>query len=164
MEKNRIENKADFLQITEIHNQAFKGIEESQIVTNLRKNKNLKLSLVYENDGILVGHIAYSLIKNNNDIVIGMGLAPLSVLPSHQNKGIGSKLVKYGNYQVKKMGFNQIFVLGDPKYYSRFGFEKAKKYNYFSDFDLKGNHFMVFGKKIKEPFKINVFYSNEFKL
>ena len=58
-----------------------------------------------------------------------MGLAPLSVLPSHQNKGIGSKLVKYGNYQVKKMGFTQIFVLGDPKYYSRFGFEKARKYN-----------------------------------
>ena len=41
---------------------------------------------MYENDGILVGHIAYSLIKNNNDIVIGMGLAPLSVLPSHQKK------------------------------------------------------------------------------
>ena len=164
MGKIRIENKADFLQITEIHNQAFEGTEESQIVTELRKNENLKLSLVYENDGILVGHIAYSLIKNNNDIVIGMGLAPLSVLPSHQKKGIGSKLVEYGNYQVKKMGFNQIFVLGDPKYYLRFGFEKARKYNYFRDFDPKGNHFMVLGKKTIEPIKIDVFYSNEFKL
>ena len=81
MGKIRIENKADLLQITEIHNQAFGDNEESQIVTDLRKNDNLKLSLVYENDGILVGHIAYSLIKNINDIVIGMGLAPLSVLP-----------------------------------------------------------------------------------
>jgi len=164
MGKIRIENKADWIQITEIHNQAFRDAEASQIVTYLRKNNNLKLSLVYEYDGILVGHIAYSLIKNINDIVIGIGLAPLSVLPSHQKKGIGYKLVEYGNHQVKKMGFNQIFVLGNPKYYSRFGFEIAKKNNYFSDFDPKGNHFMVFGKKTKEPFKINVFYSNEFKL
>ena len=66
MGKIRIENKADLLQITEIHNQAFGDTEESQIVIDLRKNDNLKLSLVYENDGILVGHIAYSLIKNNN--------------------------------------------------------------------------------------------------
>ena len=164
MGKIRIENKADLLQITEIHNQAFGDTEESQIVTDLRKNDNLKLSLVYENDGILVGHIAYSLMKNNNDIIIGMGLAPLSVLPSHQKIGIGSKLVKYGNHQAIKMGFNQIFVLGNPKYYSRFGFEIAKKYNYFSNFDPRGNHFMVFGKETKELFKINVYYSKEFKL
>ena len=40
MGKIRTENKADLLQITEIHNQAFGDTEESQIVTDLRKNDN----------------------------------------------------------------------------------------------------------------------------
>jgi predicted N-acetyltransferase YhbS len=62
-------------------------------------------------------------------------------------------------------GYQRIFVLGDPEYYRRFGFELAKNFDYYSRLNPDGNHFMVMGKGIKkEGHKIFVNYSKEFDL
>jgi putative acetyltransferase len=161
--KIRIEKESDVNQITEIHNQAFTGPDEGKIVENLRKNKNLTLSLVCEINGKLTGHIAYSPIRKQEEI-IGVGLAPVAVLPSMQNQGIGSQLIKYGNAQAFEMGFKRIFVLGGPEYYSRFGFTLAKEYNYYCDYDPEGNHFMVQGELSKETEKTIAYYCKEFNV
>ncbi|HDY88579.1 MAG TPA: N-acetyltransferase, partial [bacterium] len=139
----RKENESDIANITTIHNQAFNGLDEGKIVRNLRKNDNLTISLAAEANGKIIGHIAYSPIYSKNKEIIGIGLAPIAVLPSHQKQGIGSKLINKGNEIALSKGFERIFVLGDPVYYCRFGFKIAKNYDYFSCFDPQGSHFMV---------------------
>ena len=51
-----------------------------------------------------------------------LALAPVSVLPEYQNKGIGSKLILLRSKISKEMGFESVIVLGHDKYYPRFGF------------------------------------------
>jgi len=51
-----------------------------------------------------------------------LGLAPLSVAPQFQRKGIGRSLAEEGLSQARKRGWEAVFVLGDPTYYERFGF------------------------------------------
>ena len=158
----REENELDLNQISEIHNQAFNGSEEAKIVENLRKNKNLTISLVCEIDRKVVGHIVYSPIYFE-DKIIGIGLAPVAVLPSFQKQGIGSRLIENGNRVAFSKGFQKILVLGDPAYYARFGFQNAKKYNYFSKFDPEGKHFMILEKDVEYmPEKIDIEYCKEF--
>ena len=161
----REENESDIADITAVHNQAFNGPDEGKIVRNLRKSNNLTISLVAEANGKTIGHIAYSPIYNKNKEIIGIGLAPVAVSPSHQKQGIGSKLIKKGNEIALSKGFKRIFVLGETEYYCRFGFEIAKNYNYFSCFDPEGNHFMVLGEKLKkESEKTSVHYCKEFNV
>ena len=66
--KIREEKERDINQITKIHNQAFNGPIEGQIVRKLRKNKNFIISLVCELEDKLVGHIAYSPIHNRESM------------------------------------------------------------------------------------------------
>ena len=128
----RKENESDIANITTVHNQAFNGLDEGKIVKNLRKSNSLTISLVAEANGKIIGHIAYSPIYSKNKEIIGIGLAPVAVLSSHQKQGIGSQLIERGNEIALSKGFERIFVLGDPGYYCRFGFKMAKNYNYFS--------------------------------
>lgn len=158
----RKEKDSDAIYIAYIHQQAFEGPDEARIVDALRNNHSLKISLVCEVDGKIVGHIAYSPIYHNEEI-IGLGLAPVAVLPKCQNQGIGSALIKEGNKIAFREGYKKIFVLGDRKYYSRFDFELAKKYNYTSNFDPEGNNFMVLGKNLlKSNKEMLVHYCKEF--
>ena len=162
--KIRTENESDIKQITAIHDQAFKGRDEVKIVETLRRNKNLTISLVCEIDVILAGHIAYSPVRDKNEEVIGIGLAPVAVLPALHNQGIGSQLIEQGNKEAFDMGFKKIFVLGDPEYYSRFGFVSAKEYNYYCEYDPEGNHFMIQGEFSKASGKTIVYYCKEFNV
>jgi putative acetyltransferase len=158
------EKDTDINQITELYNQAFNGPDEGEIVDNLRINKKLIISLVCELDGKVAGHIAYSSIYNDKKI-IGLGLAPVAVLPDNQKQGIGSELIRQGNRIALSKGYKKIFVLGYPDYYSRFGFKTAKEYNYFSKFDPEGDHFMVMGSQLEnEPEKVVVNYCKEFNV
>jgi predicted N-acetyltransferase YhbS len=56
------------------------------------------------------------------------------------------------------MGFNKIFVLGEPKYYCRFDFGLAKEFNYFCEYDPEGDYFMVQGELSIEPKRTTVSY------
>jgi len=161
----REENQSDIASITTVHSQAFNGPDEGEIVKNLRENNNLTISLVAEADGKIIGHIAYSPIYSKNKEIIGIGLAPIAVSPSHQKQGVGSKLIEKGNEIALSKDFKKIFVLGGPEYYCRFGFKMAKNYNYFSLFDPEGNHFMVLGEELKkESEKASVHYCREFNV
>jgi predicted N-acetyltransferase YhbS len=85
--KIREETEKNINKITKIHNQAFNGRDEGNIVRKLRKNRNLIISLVCELQGKLVGHIAYSPIYNSINRVIDIGLALLGFYQGTKGKG-----------------------------------------------------------------------------
>lgn len=158
----RNETDKDFEKITKIHYVAFESYAEGIAVEQLRANNNLTISLVCENNGEVVGHIAYSPIYSAQKI-IGLGLAPVGVLPEFQNQGIGSTLISEGNKLAFELGYKKIFVLGDPEFYSRFDFQLAKDLNYLCKFDLDRTHFMVLCDDTDVPIdEVFVSYCKEF--
>jgi putative acetyltransferase len=53
------------------------------------------------------------------------GLAPVGVLPDAQAAGAGSALIRAGIEASRALGWELLFVLGNPAYYGRFGFVLA---------------------------------------
>jgi putative acetyltransferase len=143
----RAETESDYSKITEINDRAFKGNTEGKLIENLRKKKEYiaELSLVAEYNNQLVGHILFFplFIIGENKRSLTLALAPMSVLPEYQNKGIGSKLIKEGLKIAKKLGFESVNVLGHPEYYPKFGFKKASTWNIKSPFDAPDDAFMA---------------------
>ena len=96
---------------------------ENDIVDRLRRNGTLEMSLVAERDGRIIGHVAFSPVRLNGEPSKIVALGPLAVHPNNQGNGIGSRLVRTGLAKMAAAGATGCVVLGDPKYYSRFGFE-----------------------------------------
>lgn len=106
--------------------QAFGQAPEADLVDRLRENCPGILSLVAIQDNQIVGHIAFSPVRIEDDKTVdGMGLGPMAVLPEFQHQGIGSRMVQAGIEILKNQGSPFIIVLGHPEYYPRFGFEQA---------------------------------------
>ena len=81
------------------------------------------LSLVAVEGHTVVGHVAFTIcgVDRTRDVVAL--LAPLAVASAHQRKGLGKMLVRNGLDQLQNASVERVFVLGDPAYYGRFGFE-----------------------------------------
>jgi putative acetyltransferase len=76
--------------------------------------------------------------------VMGMGLAPMAVLPDRQREGIGSQLVRRGLDILRDRGCPFAVVVGHPEYYPRFGFERASQHGLKSQWDgMPDEAFMV---------------------
>ena len=95
---------------------------EHLIIDRLRAAGALTLSLVVEADGAVIGHVAFSPVTISDGSKGWYGLGPISVDPSRQGEGIGSRLVREGLERLRAMGAAGCVLLGDPAYYGRFGF------------------------------------------
>lgn len=82
------------------------------------------LSLVAGQDGQITGHVMFtrSLLDAPRRLAGVQVLSPLGVLPGHQNRGVGSALVRHGLQALARRDVPLVFLEGDPRYYSRFGF------------------------------------------
>ena len=98
---------------------AFGGPAEADLVDALRRAGDAEFALIAMKDGEIVGHV---MLSKMSAPLRALGLAPVSVVPSYQGKGIGAKLVEEILKRAKANGWEAIFVVGAPKYYSRFGF------------------------------------------
>ena len=96
---------------------------EQFIVKALRESGALSASLVAEDDGNIVGHVALSPVTISDGTDSWYGLGPISVLPNNQSKGIGSKLMNEAIQELKNIRAKGCVLLGDPNYYHRFGFK-----------------------------------------
>ncbi|MDP2956200.1 MAG: N-acetyltransferase, partial [Longimicrobiales bacterium] len=114
---------------------AFESGPEAALVDKLRADCDNFVSFVAVDHGTVVGHILFTPATLDNGGLIGMGLAPMAVLPSHQRQGIGSLLVRHGLEHLRQTGCPFIIVLGHPEYYPRFGFELASHYKLSSQWD-----------------------------
>ena len=95
---------------------------EPLIIERLREAGALTLSLVAEEAGAIVGHVAFSPVSLSGGDEGWYGLGPISVAPAHQGKGVGSRLVSEGLDRLRSFGAAGCVLLVDPAYYHRFGF------------------------------------------
>ena len=120
----RAEQPGDTAAIRAVHELAFPGPAEARLVDALRAAGRLPISLVAEDCGVIVGHIAFSPVALA-EAPDGAGLAPVAVVPLSQRRGVGGSLVREGLESCRRAGFGFVVVLGAPEYYSRFGFASA---------------------------------------
>lgn len=99
---------------------------EHHIVNELRKAGKLAVSLVAEADGTLIGHVAISPVSISDGSTDWFGLGPISVLPQHQRRGVGSQLMRQALRLLRERGARGCVVLGEPDYYRRFGFRALR--------------------------------------
>lgn len=95
---------------------------EQFIIRALRTAHALSVSLVAEEAGRIVGHIGFSPISISDDATGWYGLGPISVAPAWQHRGIGRALIEKGLAELRKIGANGCVLVGDPAFYTRFGF------------------------------------------
>ena len=100
---------------------------EHIIIDRLRTAGALTLSLVVEADGAIVGHVAFSPVTVSDGSAGWYGLGPISVDPARQGEGIGGRLIGEGLQRLKALGATGCVLLGDPAYYTRFGFATDPK-------------------------------------
>lgn len=93
------------------------------MVRALRAAGDLTLSLVAEDEGEIVGHVAFSpaTVDGRHDGWFGLG--PVSVHPDRQRQGIGKLLIEHGLDLLRDAGANGCALIGNPAIYSRLGFE-----------------------------------------
>jgi putative acetyltransferase len=142
----RPEQADDVVAIRVVNERAFGQPEEANVVERIRVNCSDILSLVALGDGRVVGHILFSpaTIEADGELIEGMGLAPMAVLPEYQRQGIGSALVRRGLEILGEQSCPFVIVLGHPEYYPRFGFERASAYGLKSQWEgVPDEAFMV---------------------
>ena len=113
---------------------------EAAIVTRLRDEDALTVSLVAVKGGREIGHIAFSGVEIDGKAMGWYGLGPVAVAPDHQGKGVGIKLVREGLDRLKMLGARGCVVLGEPSFYGRFGFKADPRLRLA---DVSEEYFMV---------------------
>jgi predicted N-acetyltransferase YhbS len=125
--KERLADVDDIRRVTEA---AFRSMQhttrtEQFIIDELRRCNQLTISLVAEDGGAIVGHVAISPVTISSGVAGWYGLGPISVAPNRQGRGIGAMLMKAALAELQRIGGAGCVVLGDPLYYGRFGFEPS---------------------------------------
>lgn len=133
---------ADAPAIRDILMAAFNGDAEALLVERLRAESGLALELVADDRGVF-GYIGFPRLRVDDaqgvfDVV---GLAPVAVAPDHQRRGVGSALIREAHRLLAGEGHSLSFVLGDPAYYQRFGYDLAATKPFESVY--AGPHFMA---------------------
>jgi putative acetyltransferase len=125
--------------IRDVHLAAFG--EEGPVVADLAlaliadESARPSLVLVAESEGEIVGSVIFSSVHiAGSKVQSAYILAPLAVAPNVQRMGTGRKLIEVGLSLLRKRGADLVFVLGDPRYYGRYGFSSEHKVR--APFDL----------------------------
>lgn len=132
----RLERPADIPAIREVLTRAFPSPLEAELVDRLRDAGRLSPALVTEVDDRIVGHVAFSPVAIAGEATDLLGLAPLAVLPAYQRRGIGSQLARAGLDHCRTAGAGAVVVLGEPEFYSRFGFTTASRYGLTNEYGV----------------------------
>lgn len=103
------------------------GCDEHYLAHTLRQAPAYvaELDFVAEYEGIIAGNIMYARAGIHTEQgkarkVLTFG--PVSVLPRHQGRGIGSALIRQTLSLAKELGYRAVVIYGDPRFYQRFGF------------------------------------------
>ena len=164
----RAEKPEDVNAIHQVNREAFGRKNEAILVDQLRGIAST-FSFVAVQSEQIVGHLFFSPVTINgqcsSDLLL-LGLAPVAVLPNYQQQGIGSLLIQRGLEVCNQAKCDAVVVLGDPKYYSRFGFVAASTHGLRCEYDVPDEAFMVLelNRGALQNCSATVQYRSEFKV
>jgi predicted N-acetyltransferase YhbS len=123
------------------------GCDEHLVAHKLRKIPAFveELDLVACEGERIVGNIMYTrarVLGPEGEVNEVLCLGPVSVLPDRQGKGIGGRLIRESLARATELGFNGVFLMGNPAYYSRFGFRKAEEFGVLASDGKSHDYFM----------------------
>lgn len=134
--------EADRDSIYKVESQAFGYDKEAKLVDCLLDDPTAepRLSLLALEGDEPVGHILFTAGRiDGSDLRVSL-LAPLSVVPSAQGKGVGGKLIDAGLKLLADMDVELVFVLGHPTYYPKSGFIPAHTYGLKAPYPIPEKH------------------------
>lgn len=122
------ETKTDYLAVEQLHKLLFPGKNVVNLVKAIRKTPtfNQKASLVARVKGNVAGHIMFSSLAftaGDAHYKNAAFIAPLAVNPDLQHHGIAKKLIQSACQKAAELGYDSIYVIGDPNFYHQFDFE-----------------------------------------
>lgn len=143
----RGEKEADHDAVFEINRLAYGRDAEGTLVNTIRKTKSYEkgFSLVAEKEGAVLGHVLFSkgFITHRGRRFKCLVLGPAAVRPEHQRRGIGTAIINEGLERAREVGFGAVVVVGDPVYFSRFGFVPALTKKLRTSLRVPDENFMV---------------------
>lgn len=141
----RQEVAADHAEVRSLVQAAFEGVEEAQLIDQMRDQPGV-LSLVAVRAGSILGHALFTPVTSadaGSNFQPAVALGPIAVRPSQQRQGCGSALIRDGLDRCREQGIGAAFVLGDPEYYSRFGWRPAQQHQLHCQWPLASAAFQV---------------------
>jgi putative acetyltransferase len=136
--KIRLETLSDVPAIHALLVESFPTTAEADLVARLRADGDAVLSLVADAEGGVAGHVLFSRMTAP---LGALGLAPVAVAPRWRRQGVAARLIREGLARARAAGWEAVFVLGDPAYYGRFGFDVASAAGFRSPY--AGPYFML---------------------
>jgi putative acetyltransferase len=137
---------------------AFPGSDyEAALVRKLHDNGRPLQEWVCLHVNKAIAYIAFSHAYHGTE-VCGLHLAPMAVSPEFQRQGVGTELLRFALRQ-EAIQCQPLFVLGEPAYYRRFGFEPCSQP--VCPFDRDNAHFL--GMRISATGSFTVGYEPEFR-
>jgi len=129
--------------------------------------ETLLMQKLHENDKILhewvclhvnkaIAYIAFSNAYHGRELC-GLHLAPMAVAPDFQRQGVGTELLNFALRQ-EPIKSQPLFVLGEPGYYRRFGFQPCQLP--ICPFDTDNAHFL--SMRSLETTRFEIGYEPEF--
>jgi len=143
----RAEEPEDLADIHKVEARAFAREQEADLVDLAHSHGRVTLSLVAVQEGRIAGHVLFTPVTldppgTGAGARRGLGLGPIAVQPELQRTGIGGRLVRAGLEHTRRAGFGFVVLLGDPDYYSRFGFAPGRNFGLTSAYG-DGDEFQV---------------------
>ncbi|MGD1015126.1 MAG: N-acetyltransferase [Roseiarcus sp.] len=121
--------------------------DEQNFVDRLRSGDGYipELALVAEDDGELVGHIMLtrtfvSTAEAPRPVLL---LAPLCVVLKRRKQGLGARLIQDALSRARRLGHAAVVLVGDPAYYSRFGFKPCASFGIANANGIPDRHVMA---------------------
>src|SRR6185503_16433403 len=128
-----------------MHRSVFERDNESKLIDRLRADGLIVASVIAEEEGMIVGHVLFSnlRVETQHGTLPAAALAPIGVLAEWRGCGIGSALIHEGMDLCRQRGKSVAIVLGERRYYSRFGFSTELAKNLRSPYSKSGDAWMA---------------------
>lgn len=142
----RAEQQRDQAQVKQLLRESYPTDSEATLVEDLRLGGDVVYSLVAIENEEVIGHVMLSAMAAPVDT---LALGPVTASMRVRGQGIAAKLIRAG--LEKAHDWNGVFVLGDPTFYKRFGFDVEAAQAY--DCIYGGPYFMYLPLKETGPVK-----------
>jgi putative acetyltransferase len=123
----RVETPEDTAAVARVVEAAFGRPHEARLVEAVRASAEYvpALAFVADDGGEVIGHTMLSYVGLAGSSRQLLELAPLAVAPERQRQGVGSALTSASLAAADARDEPLVLVLGDPRYYVRFGFRRS---------------------------------------